>query len=144
MYFRPASTDGVQVGPFSAVEAKEPIDPDEYNEAADGEWLPNVRQRMIRRFPGLHRSFGRGGYGALQAVTPDGLPIVDQLPGLDGAFVAVGSGSRSILLAPAAGEIMAELVLDGKTATLDAATLRAARFSEGERAKSDGLPYSAA
>ena len=144
LYFRPAGADGVQAGPLGTAETNELIDPDEYNEAADGDWLPSVRQRLTRRFPGLHRSFGRGGYGALQAVTPDGLPIVDRLPGLDGAFVAAGFASRSILLAPAAGEIMAELVIDGKAATLDVAPLRAARFSDGDEAKNNGLPYGVA
>jgi sarcosine oxidase subunit beta len=141
LYFRPTSADGIQAGPLSADESKEPIDPDEYNEAADGDWLPGVRQRLSRRFPGLHRSFGRGGYGALQAVTPDGLPILDRLEGLEGAFAAVGFAGRSILLAPAAGEVMAELVIDGKATTLDPVPLRAARFSEGEGAKTNGLPY---
>jgi sarcosine oxidase subunit beta len=137
-YFRPASADGIQAGPLSAAEAKEPINPDEYNEAADGDWLPGVRQRLSRRFPGLHRSYGRGGYGALQAATPDGLPILDRLPGLEGVFCAVGFAGRSILLAPAAGEVMAELVIDGK-----AAPLRAARFGEADGANGNGLPYGA-
>jgi sarcosine oxidase, subunit beta len=142
LYFRPASADGVQAGPLNAAETKEPINPDDYNEAADGDWLPGVRQRLSRRFPGLHRSYGRGGYAGLEAVTPDGLPILDRLPGLEGAFLGAGFAGRSILLAPAAGEVMAELVIDGKAATLDPTPLRAARFSEGEGAKSNGLPYS--
>ena len=141
LYFRPASADGIQAGPLSAAETKEPINPDEYNEAADGDWLPGVRQRLSRRFPGLHRSYGRGGYGGLQAVTPDGLPILDRIPGLEGAFCAVGFAGRSILLAPAAGEVMAELVIDGQAATLDLAPLRAARFGDGDGVKSNGLPY---
>ena len=39
---------------------------------------------------------------------------------------------------------MAELVIDGKAATLDVAPLRAARFSEGDEAKNNGLPYGVA
>jgi sarcosine oxidase subunit beta len=143
LYFRPAGADGIQAGPLSASEAKEPINPDEYNEAVDGEWLPSVRPRLSRRFPGLHRCFGRGGYGGLQATTPDGLPILDRLPGLDGAFVAVGFGDRSILLAPAAGEVLVELVIDGKMATPDLEPLRAARFGEGKVAWNNGVTYSA-
>jgi sarcosine oxidase, subunit beta len=141
LYFRPASADGLHAGPLLAAESKEPINPDEYNEAADGDWLPGVRQRLSRRFPGLHRSFGRGGYGGLQAVTPDGLPIVDRVAGLEGVFCAVGFASRSILLAPAAGEVVAELVIDGKAATLDPVPLRAARFGEEDGVKTNGLPY---
>ncbi len=144
LYFRPLTGDGVQAGPLGAAETKDVIDPDDCNESADADWLTRMRQRLSRRFPGLHRSFGRGGYGAPEAVTPDGLPVVDRLPGLEGAYLAVGFGGRSVLLAPAAGQAVAELVLDGKTATLDAAPLRAGRFGEGEGGKGNGLPYSAA
>jgi glycine/D-amino acid oxidase-like deaminating enzyme len=144
LYFRPITGDGVQTGPLGAADTKDVIDPDECNEAADAGWLPLVRQRLSRRFPGLHRSFGRGGYGALQAATPDGLPVVDRLPGLEGAFCAVGFGGRSVLLAPAAGEAIAELAINGKTTTLDLTPLRAARFGEGDGAKGNGLPYAAA
>ena len=120
------------------------IDPDDCNESADADWLVRVRQRLSRRFPGLHRSFGRGGYGALEAVTPDGLPILDRMPGLEGVFLAVGFGGRSLLLAPAAGQATAELVIDGTTAALDVAPLRAGRFGEGDGGKSNGPPYTAA
>ena len=36
------------------------------------------------------RGYGRGGFGALYAITPDWHPIIDRLPGLDGAYCAVG------------------------------------------------------
>ena len=74
------------------------IDPDDYNESPTPTGCRRVRQRLSRAFPGLHRSFGRGGYGALEAVTPDGLPVLDRLPGLEGVFLAVGFGGRSLLL----------------------------------------------
>src|SRR5207249_12062103 len=57
---------------------------------SDGDWLPPVRQRLCRRYPAMHRGFGRGGYGALYAITPDWHPIVDRCPGIDGLFCAVG------------------------------------------------------
>ena len=144
LYFRPITGDGVQAGPLGAAETKDVIDPDDHNEAADADWLPRVRQRLSRRLPGLHRSFGRGGYGALLAATPDGLPVVDRLPGLEGAYCMAGFGGRSVLLAPAAGRALAELVIDGQAASLDLGPLRAARFADGEGVKNNGLPYGAA
>ncbi|HVS36434.1 MAG TPA: FAD-binding oxidoreductase [Gemmataceae bacterium] len=143
LYFRPLTGDGIQAGPLGAAETKDVIDPDDYNESADPDWLTRMRQRLSRRFPGLHRSFGRGGYGALEAATPDGLPILDRLPGLEGVFLAVGFGGRSVLLAPAAGQAIAELATDGKT-TLDVGPLRTGRFGDGDGGKGNGLPYAAA
>jgi glycine/D-amino acid oxidase-like deaminating enzyme len=141
LYFRPVSGDGIQAGLLSAAETREVIDPDDYNESADADWLPRVRQRLSRRFPGLHRSFGRGGFGALLTATLDGLPLVDRLPGLEGAFCAVGFGARSVLFAPAAGQALAELVIDGQSASLDLAPLRAGRFSDGDGVKKQASPY---
>lgn len=76
-------------------------------------------------------------------MTPDGLPILDRLPGLEGVFLAVGFGGRSVLLAPAAGQAVAEVVIDGQTAALDVAPLRVGRFGDGDGAKSNGLAYGA-
>ncbi|MBV9123179.1 MAG: FAD-dependent oxidoreductase [Planctomycetes bacterium] len=109
---------------------QDPVDPDKYNEAADGTWLPQVRQRLSRRYPAMHRGFGRGGYAALYAITPDWHPILDRWPGLEGVFFAVGFSGHGFKLSPVVGQLMAELVLDGRTSTLDIAPLRLARFEE--------------
>jgi glycine/D-amino acid oxidase-like deaminating enzyme len=46
-------------------------------------------------------------------VTEDGLPLIGAVPGLEGAYVATGHSVWGILNAPATGEAMAELILDG-------------------------------
>jgi glycine/D-amino acid oxidase-like deaminating enzyme len=48
-------------------------------------------------------------------VTGDGLPLIGAVPGVAGAFVATGHSVWGILNAPATGEAMAELILDGET-----------------------------
>ena len=80
----------LHAGSIAGEEVDDPVDPDEYNEAADGTWLPQVRQRLSRRYPAMHRGYGRGGYGALYAITPDWHPILDRCPGLEGVYCAVG------------------------------------------------------
>jgi glycine/D-amino acid oxidase-like deaminating enzyme len=47
-------------------------------------------------------------------VTQDGLPLIGAVPGLTGAYVATGHSVWGMLNAPATGEAMAELILDGK------------------------------
>jgi len=47
------------------------VDPMEYDEAADGPWLPQVRQRLIAAYPLMQQLRG-GGYGALYATRPIG------------------------------------------------------------------------
>lgn len=48
-------------------------------------------------------------------VTEDGLPLIGAVPGVDNAWVATGHGVWGMLNAPATGEAMAELILDGAT-----------------------------
>jgi len=48
-------------------------------------------------------------------VTEDGLPLIGAVPGVEGAWVATGHSVWGMLNAPATGEAMAELILDGAT-----------------------------
>ena len=52
-------------------------------------------------------------------VTQDGLPLIGAVPGARGAYVATGHGVWGILNAPATGEAVAELSLDGAAGTID-------------------------
>jgi glycine/D-amino acid oxidase-like deaminating enzyme len=48
-------------------------------------------------------------------VTQDGLPLLGAVPGIANAYVATGHSVWGILNAPASGEAMAELIVDGAT-----------------------------
>jgi sarcosine oxidase subunit beta len=139
LYFKPTHGDMIHAGSLAGEELKNPVDPDSYNEAADGEWLPQVRQRLSRRYPAMHRGYGRGGYGALYAITPDWHPIIDRLPGMDGAYCAVGFSGHGFKMSPIVGQLVTELLIDGKASALDIAPLRLARFDENDLVKT---PYS--
>jgi sarcosine oxidase, subunit beta len=139
LYFKPTHGDMIHAGSLAGEELNDPVDPDHYNEAAEGDWLPQVRQRLGRRYPAMHRGYSRGGHGALYEITPDWHPIMDRLPRLEGAFCAVGFSGHGFKLSPVVGQLMAELVLEGKAHTLDIAALRWARFDENDPVKT---PYS--
>jgi sarcosine oxidase, subunit beta len=87
----------------------------------------------------MHRGYGRGGYGALYAITPDWHPILDRLPGIEGAYCAVGFSGHGFKLSPIVGQLMSELIVDGKASTLDTTPLRLSRFDENDPFKT---PYS--
>lgn len=139
IYFKPTLGDLLHVGSLAGEEINDPVDPDDYNEAADGPWLPPIRQRLARRYPTMHRGYGRGGYGALYGITPDWHPILDRLPDIEGAYCAVGFSGHGFKLSPIVGQLMAELVLDGQATTLDTTALRLRRFDENDPVKT---PYS--
>ena len=51
----------------------------------------------------------------LRPVSEDDLPIVGEVPGWDGVYMATGAGRKGILLGPAMGKAIAELVTTGRT-----------------------------
>jgi glycine/D-amino acid oxidase-like deaminating enzyme len=53
-------------------------------------------------------------------VTIDGVPIIGPVPGAPGAYVATGHGPWGILNAPATGRMVAEMIVDGASTSLDA------------------------
>jgi sarcosine oxidase subunit beta len=139
LYFKPTHGDMIHAGSIAGEEIQDPVDPDHYNEAANGSWLPGVRQRLGRRYPAMHRGYGRGGYGALYGITDDWHPILDRLPGLEGGYCAVGFSGHGFKMSPLVGRLMAELVVDGRATALDITPLRLARFAENDLVKT---PYS--
>ena len=51
----------------------------------------------------------------LRPVTPDWLPIVGRAPGWDNAYLATGAGKKGILLSPAMGKAVADLITQDST-----------------------------
>jgi sarcosine oxidase subunit beta len=140
LYFKPTHGEMIHAGSLAGEEINNPVDPDDYDESADKDWLPQVRQRLSRRYPALHRSYGRGGYGALYGITPDWHPILDRLPGIEGAYCAVGFSGHGFKMSPIVGQLMTELIVEGKAAALDITPLRMARFDENDPVKT-GYAY---
>ena len=138
LYFKPTHGEMIHAGSLAGEEANSPVDPESYDESADSDWLPVVRQKLSRRYPAMHGGYGRGGYGALYAITPDWHPIIDRLPGLDGAFCAVGFSGHGFKMSPIVGQLMAELVVDGQAKVLDIGPLRLSRFEDKDPVKT---PY---
>jgi sarcosine oxidase subunit beta len=138
IYFKPTHGDMIHAGSLAGEEKDNPVDPDDYDEAADGDWLPEARQRLGRRYPAMHRGYGRGGFGALYGITPDWHPILDRLPGIEGAYAAVGFSGHGFKMSPIVGQLMAELVVDGEASTLDIRALRLGRFEDDDLVKT---PY---
>lgn len=62
-------------------------------------------------------------------VTADGLPLIGAVAGARGAYVATGHSVWGILNAPATGEAMAELILDGAARSVDLSPFDPARLA---------------
>lgn len=55
-------------------------------------------------------------WAGLRPATPDGLPLIGALPGLDGIYLATGHGMLGVTLAPATADLLAPLVLERRAA----------------------------
>ena len=70
-------------------------------------------------------------WAGLYEMTPDHHPILGEVPGVPGFFLANGFSGHGVMHAPATGKILSDLILHGKTDLIDASLLSLERFSEG-------------
>lgn len=70
----------------------------------------------------------RARQACFRPVTDDGLPLIGAVPGADGVYVATGHSVWGMLNAPATGEAMAELILDGAPRHIDLAPFAPGRL----------------
>jgi glycine/D-amino acid oxidase-like deaminating enzyme len=61
-------------------------------------------------------------------IAADGLPLIGRAPGLSNAYIATGHSVWGILNAPATGEAIAELIVDGSARTVDLSPFDPARL----------------
>lgn len=80
---------------------------------------PQVRQHLLqealRVLPGLGEAQVVLQTACLRPLSADNLPIIGQVPGLEGAYVAGGAGRKGILLSTAMGKAIADLITQGRT-----------------------------
>jgi glycine oxidase len=68
-------------------------------------------------------------WAGLRPMTPDGRPMIGPDPDVAGLWYAAGHGRKGVLLGPITGEIVRDLMLDGKTAW-DIAPCAVTRFDK--------------
>ena len=66
----------------------------------------------------------------LRPVTPDGIPIVDRLPGWDNLYVATGAGRKGILWSTGMSDIVTNMVMGGDMEVAGAEHLKVDRFAK--------------
>lgn len=94
--------------------------------------LGPAAELAVRRMPRLaDAAFTRAWAGSLD-MTPDGNAILGPVPGFDRVYVAAGFSGHGFMHAPATGQLVAELILDGAAHSVDVAPLGLDRFSRGE------------
>jgi sarcosine oxidase subunit beta len=64
-------------------------------------------------------------------MTPDHSPIIGEHPDVGGFFLANGFSGHGLMMAPATGRAVAELITNGTSSTIDVSIFRFDRFRSG-------------
>jgi sarcosine oxidase, subunit beta len=110
---------------------------DPFDDSVDDAWIETVtrvaRTRVLRlRDVAIERG---ACWAGLYEMSPDGHAIVGAAPGVPNLYFANGSSGHGVMHAPALGQLLAEIVLDGAARTLDVTALRPDRFAPGASAR---------
>jgi len=86
-----------------------------FDKKATLEGIVHIASHVCRILPCLKKLNLIRVFAGLRPFTPDGLPILGTIAGLDGFVMAAGHEGDGIALSPITGEIIAELIVDNKT-----------------------------
>jgi glycine/D-amino acid oxidase-like deaminating enzyme len=111
-----------------AISSESPLPVDPADVAPDQGASERLQALCNRLSPVLAESKILAQQACFRPVTHDGLPLIGPVPGVEGAYVATGHSVWGILNAPATGEAMAELILDGAARELDLAAFDPGRL----------------
>jgi glycine/D-amino acid oxidase-like deaminating enzyme len=90
--------------------------------------LREARRVLSRLFPVFAGMQVAGSWGGMIDVTPDAVPVIDQVEALPGFFLATGFSGHGFGIGPGAGRLIAELVT-GDTPVVDPTPFRFSRFA---------------
>ena len=88
------------------------VDPYNYKESADENFVLDLRDRWCRRIPSLQGSKLLHAYAALYDVTPDWIPFVGPREGLEGYCDAAGGSGHAFKTGPIFGRELAEWIVN--------------------------------
>ncbi|MGA9856827.1 MAG: FAD-dependent oxidoreductase [Solirubrobacteraceae bacterium] len=76
--------------------------------------LHAITEAARRALPGWTMPDQAADWAGMRTLSPDGLPYIGPVPGTAGIHVATGHATLGITLAPLTGELLADLLLDGR------------------------------
>ena len=92
----------------------------------DAAWLAEVLRRTRERLPALRELPIHHTWSGLYEMSPDEHALLGRVS--EREYVAIGSSGHGVMHAPALGQLLAEIILDGQATTLDTYALRPSRF----------------
>lgn len=111
---------------FGMSDSDEPIS---FDTTVSWEFLEKVTRVAVKRLPALADAGIAHAWAGLYEMTPDAMPIIGPVHELEGFFVIGGFSGHGFQHSPAAGRILAEMIVRGETRDFDTKPFSFARFS---------------
>ena len=131
MYFRPEG-DLTLVGLEDANPQGQ--SPDGDADRADPGFVERAVERLCLRLPAMEHGGLHSAHSGYDGLTPDQRSVIGPA-GPEGFYLDCGHSGMGFKIAPAVGQCMAELILDGAAKTVDISVFSPNRFAEGKLIK---------
>jgi glycine/D-amino acid oxidase-like deaminating enzyme len=105
--------------------------PGERFDCDDVRWENEFYPALVRRLPAAVNVRDVHGWAGLYEMTPDHNPVLGEHPALRGLIVASGFSGHGLMMSPATGLIVSELVRFAESRTFDIAPFAVDRFERG-------------
>lgn len=117
---------------------EEPVSRDIYNTNPEDIWMEKVFAIAQDRIPSLNKYNldKQNSWAGLYEMSPDEHVLLGKASGFENFYLANGSSGHGVMHSPAIGELLSEIIVDGKASTLDVNSLNPSRFAEGKPIKS--------
>lgn len=110
-----------------------PDEPVGFDTAFDPAFAERIAGPLEERFPAVSEAGidRRRSWAGLYEVTPDHHAVLGAAPGVPGFFLANGFSGHGVMHSPAAGRAIAELIVRGRSESVDISALSIERFARG-------------
>ena len=129
VYFRSEGHDKTLVGAFTG---EGDVDAENFPQKASQESLAGLAEMACRRIPRLENGELIRGITGVYDLTADSRALLGEVPEVGGLYIAAGFSGMGFKISPAIGLVMSEVVLEGRSKTVDISAFRLSRFAEGQ------------
>jgi glycine/D-amino acid oxidase-like deaminating enzyme len=135
VWFRPETGQCLVVGSTDDEDTTplpEPENPDSFPERPGFEFVMDVAERLIGRYPVMERGDARQrqSWSGPSARTPDMGLILGPISEIAGLYCAIGLSGHGFKLSPMIGSLMAELIVVGQVSSFDISIFAPDRFRD--------------
>lgn len=109
------------------------------NPETDWDFKAKAVEAAIHRVPKLAETQIARGWSGIVTFTPDQLPVLGPVRGARGFYLANGMSGYGVMISPAVGQVLAEMIVQGESRTIDASPLSYDRFRRSGPVRPAGL-----